>query len=257
MRQTIALIISIILGIVAVFAMQSYISRKTGEEARKFDLIQVVAASRRIAANTVLKASDVELKGIPKEYFNRKMLQKDSMDLITGQILNQDVDRGDILFDIDIKSEETRLETSQQADERLVTVSVNQITGVAGLIQPKSRVDIFWTVAERGAAGSQRTSRTITLLSNVPVYAVDDRVLNLGVGPNRRKQGYTSITVSVNALEAALLIAAQATGEVTLALRHRNDFRVVNDIPGIDAESLELKAKDANTKRKETMEKIR
>jgi len=94
---------------------------------------------------------------------------------------------------------------------RAATVRINDVSGVAGFVQPNDSVDVLIT---RNPPGD--TSRvTDVLLQNVHVLAIDQQAKNPDGSPN---VGRTA-TLEVNPLDAQKLALAQDVGSLSLVLR--------------------------------------
>lgn len=105
---------------------------------------------------------------------------------------------------------------------RAAAVRINDVSGVAGFIQPNDSVDVLIT---RQVAGGD-TSLTDVLLQNVRVIATDQDAKGANGQPTLAK----TATLEVNPLDAQKLALAQQVGQLSLVLRkpgqEQNDPRV-------------------------------
>ena len=96
---------------------------------------------------------------------------------------------------------------------RAATVRINDVSGVAGFIQPNDTVDVLITRSvANGAASSQVTD---VLLQNVRVIAIDQEAKNSDGTPKVAR----TATFEVLPLDAQKLALAQEAGNLSLALR--------------------------------------
>jgi pilus assembly protein CpaB len=106
---------------------------------------------------------------------------------------------------------------------RAVTIqATNVATGVAGLALPGNRVDVLLTVNGNGGDDPTGGGSTTTLLQNVEILAVDQRV----DAPSENKvdaKELRSVTLLVTPNQAAKLDLGQNKGTLHLALRNLND----------------------------------
>lgn len=106
---------------------------------------------------------------------------------------------------------------------RAVTIQVPNIsTGVAGFILPGNKVDVLMTVSNPGFDDPTGGGSTITLLQNVEILAVDQRI----EAPQENKMDpkeLRSVTVLVTPGDAAKLELGQNRGTLHLALRNPGD----------------------------------
>ena len=111
---------------------------------------------------------------------------------------------------------------------RAISIEVDEFRGVAGFLQPGSKVDVLST-----AANANGVSATSTILQNVKVLAVDVRVSPNDGTPEPARV----VTLEVDARQAATLTHAESRGSLKLALRNpKNDenSRPVQMVLGTD-----------------------
>jgi pilus assembly protein CpaB len=99
---------------------------------------------------------------------------------------------------------------------RAVTISVNDVKGVAGLIQPGDRVDVMLT---RNPAGNQATAQGQSndiLLQNVKVLGIDQQTDDKKDTPAIAK----AVTLEVSPEDGQKLTLAGAIGSLSLSLRN-------------------------------------
>ncbi len=106
-----------------------------------------------------------------------------------------------------------------EPENRAVTISVNEVLGVAGFVKPDDRVDVILT----REAPSGPESRT--LLQNIKVLAADQQVTN----ENEVPEIVTTVTLSADPVQAKKLVLASTIGTMALMLRSNKDDDVVDD----------------------------
>lgn len=257
MKQTVALVLSVILGFIAVLAMKNYIEQEKKTAASRFVPVKVIVAAKAIPLEAQLSSGDCRGIEIPEDSATADMIQPSEIGTYMGRPLGRALDRGAFLMKSDFKRPEAKIASAIPSGKRLIAVSVDQIAGVAGLIQPGGRVDVLYTQLEKvGAASDKRGARTVHLLSDVIVHAVDNRTnMFIGGRTDSGSKPYNSVTLLVSPLEAVIITAAQQTGKVTLALRSPDDVLATDPIPAIGAENLESTANLAERVRMLRMKK--
>ncbi len=103
---------------------------------------------------------------------------------------------------------------------RAFAISVNVTSGVSGFLQPGDRVDVYWV--------GSTTGETITklILEGVDLIAIDQQDdADFGGTVVAR-----TVTLQVSPLVVAKLVQAQATGNLTLALRGAEDVAATGEI---------------------------
>jgi pilus assembly protein CpaB len=104
---------------------------------------------------------------------------------------------------------------------KAIAIRVNDVAGVAGLVQPEDRVDVFLTTggtAGEGAASAEKPSVAV-LLQNVRVLAIDQAMERERKGERGSPK---SVTLEVNTQDAQKLVLAGMIGQLSLALRRSN-----------------------------------
>jgi pilus assembly protein CpaB len=96
---------------------------------------------------------------------------------------------------------------------RAASVRINDVSGVAGFIQPNDSVDVLITRAVQGSETA--TQVTDVLLQNVRVIAIDQQSKNADGTPKVAK----TATLEVNPIDAQKLALAQQVGDLGLVLR--------------------------------------
>jgi len=105
---------------------------------------------------------------------------------------------------------------------RAFTITTNVASGVAGFILPGNKVDVLLTLANVGSNDNTGGGSTSTLLQNVEILAVDQRV----EAPAENKVDSTnlrSVTLLVKPDQAAKLSLGQNKGTLHLTLRNPKD----------------------------------
>jgi pilus assembly protein CpaB len=98
------------------------------------------------------------------------------------------------------------------AGMRAATVRINDVSGVAGFVQPNDNVDVLITRNPPDEGGGQMTD---VLLQNVRVIAIDQQSKNADGTP---KVGRT-VTLQVAPLDAQKLALGETVGALSLVLR--------------------------------------
>jgi len=126
---------------------------------------------------------------------------------------------------------------------KAVTIRVDDVLGVAGLIKPGDRVDVLWTRSQ----GDDGKKYTEVLLQNVKVLAIDQKV-DEGKEKNGKSRGYAkAVTIEVGTLQSQKVALATSVGRLYLTLRdisqeaHESTRRVTLSDLGIRVRSKKRK----------------
>jgi len=188
------------------------------EASGKPPTVDVVVAARAIAPRTVITKDMLALKAFPKEFLSPAFLT--SMEQAVGRVATTAIAEGEILYRSRLaeKGEKTGFSTRIPPGKRAVTVAVNEISGVAGLIEPGDRVDVLVTLP-REIAGKEKSRLVI---EDVAVIAVGQSV-EVRDPSAKDVKTYASATLSVTPEQATLIAFGERNGVLKLALRSPSD----------------------------------
>lgn len=100
------------------------------------------------------------------------------------------------------------------AGYKAITIRVDDVLGVAGLIMPGDRVDVLWTRTE-GAGQDPDSDYSEILLQNVQVLAIDQQTEEKNSVPGVAR----AVTLEVDTLQTQRVALAASLGKLYLALR--------------------------------------
>jgi len=128
--------------------------------------------------------------------------------------------------------------------KRAVAIRVSAESTAGGFILPNDRVDVIQTMAQVGLKGDTENLGK-TILTNIRVLAIDQKSEEkLG---NAALVGKTA-TLELDAEQAELVAAAQATGTLVLALRSATDSGDVAAIKRVNGTSIQVHLGESNEK---------
>jgi pilus assembly protein CpaB len=110
------------------------------------------------------------------------------------------------------------LEVKIAPGKRAMAIRINDVAGIAGLIQPNSRVDVLVTMREGGGAQERQVAK---------LFMENMRVLSVGTQFERGEDGKpmpaTTATLEVTPQESERLAVASNAGSIQLVLRGYGD----------------------------------
>ncbi|MFW6456681.1 MAG: Flp pilus assembly protein CpaB [Planctomycetota bacterium] len=251
--RTAALIVAIILGIAAAIGIRSYMKSQEQEFQEEHRLVRVVETRTSIESGEVLEGDMIGYKKVPADTLIGTEVTKNELERFLGQEVQREVGRGTLLRVSHFMSREPRRATGRlSAGKRAVTVSVDNTSGVAGLIHPGDHVNIHATTVETG-----QKSSTWTVLNDVSVLATDDRLSEMGGGEyGRDARGYSNLTLSVSPLEAQLLIYLKQNADLNFTLRPRTEVGQEESVPAVNSSNVQDLSEQANERRQEELEEL-
>src|SRR5215203_3082327 len=213
-QSMIALGVAVLLGFVAVFFANSFLSGKQNQIYSK-GTTKVAVASAPLTFGTDITQDKVRFVDYPNSSIPPGAFTNAAQLIPAGQkrvALRPISINEPILADkISAIGRGASIAALLPDGMRAATVRINDVSGVAGFVQPNDSVDVLIT---RNPPGD--TSRvTDVLLQNVHVLAIDQQARNADGSPN---VGRTA-TLEVNPLDAQKLALAQEVGSLSLVLR--------------------------------------
>ena len=216
-RQTlIALGVALVLGLAAVLLANNYLSGTERRAALSGTTKVAVAAAPLVYGTDItpdkVRFVDYPNTGIPAGSFANaaQLLPQGKRRVALMPIgLNEPILAGKISGEGQGASIAALLPDGMRA----ASVAINDVSGVAGFIQPNDSVDVLITRQIPGGAGN--TQVTDVLLQSVRVIAIDQQSRNADVTPKVAK----TATLEVNPIDAQKLVLAQTVGTLSLVLR--------------------------------------
>ena len=243
MQNKASLIMGVVLGILAIVMVHFYIQGVTRPIFKGKEMVSVLVAAKNIKTREKISKGMVKVSQVPRKFKDPNALTPDDIDIIQGQKTLFLLKKGQQLTWLCLGMEKVEgLSPLIRQKERAVTISVDEVTGVGGHIQPNDHVDI---AANFTVEGERAGITTLTLLQNVTVLAVGREVGRRRVDVEEThstsamlKRGYNTVTLSLTPQEAEMIIFAQARGKITLVLRNPEDLEVIPDMPKITMSSI-------------------
>ncbi len=231
MKNKLILVLAIIIGLAAAAGIYLFLENTRKTYQVNSDFVSVVIARQRIPAKTQITAQMIEIKDIPAISLNYLAV------VDTKEVLGKTT-KSEILPGEQVLRE--RLATDRSSSDglafqippgkRAVSVAVDEVSGVAGLVRAGDRVDVLGTFDLQGAAGQEKTSATSVLIQNVDVLSIDQSASQDALSSQDSKKTSNSahtITLSVTPEQAEPLVLCSEKGTIRLALRPAADQNIV------------------------------
>lgn len=217
MRNKIILIMALVFGILTAFGTFKYLDNLKETYRASGNYAKVAVAAQTIPARTLIQEQMLKYVELPVEYITAGAVV-DTKDAV-GKLA-----RGDIYPDEQIlhsklvarDDPDAGLAGKVNTGRRAVTVAVNPVSALAGMVRPGDRVDVITTF---NTEGNPTQSLTSTIIHNVPVLAVD---ANTATG-NPRDEAPATVTLQVTPTQAQELVLATERGSIRLTLRSPDD----------------------------------
>lgn len=253
MKQKLILIIALLCGILAFLLTGAYLRHEKELIMHGADSIWVVGAAQDLPAGLVIKRADIgKLKVFRRNVGNRAVLPESAEEIIGKKLLFTIGKNEPILWsDVDVPYRaEAGLADIVTTSLRAISISVDAVSSVSGMVRPNDHVDIIgtFTIPSTNRPNEQEIV-TLTVLQDVTVLAAGRQMAMRAQNSERQaaQAGYSTITLEVTPREVELLVFAQSVkGRLSLALRNPSDVTYVKDLPPIDYQHIRDKLQELN-----------
>ena len=227
MKNTIPLIIAIVLGGLAVFAVSRMIRPPEGDKENQY--VWVVSAAKEITPKdgaikeSWLMKRRVEMRSIPS-----KAIPWTQINRVVGQPTVRTVARGDYVLYSDVSGMDIRLSGALAEGEWAVPVTFSD-PALVRFLQPGDEIAILSTSITQEIVPKTDASEKPDIVESRTTSVIFPciRILDIGKGDGIRRDegagGGGTIIVAMTPQQSATLIAAQRTMELYPALRRAND----------------------------------
>src|SRR4051794_17264238 len=214
-RQTlIALAGAIVLGLVAVFIANSYLNRAQ-RSAYNAGTTKIAVASAPLGYGTNITPDKIRFVDYPNTsippgaFTNAQQLMPAGKRRVA--LMPIAVNEPILKDKISIEGQGASISALLPDGMRAATVRINDVSGVAGFIQPNDHVDVLIT----RSSGDSNTDITDVLLQNVRTIAMGENAKDSNGKPIQAR----TATLEVNPIDAQKLALGEAAGSLSLVLR--------------------------------------
>lgn len=237
--------LALILGGVAVFLIKVYLNQQQQvlqaqarqELAREQELqASVVVANRDIPKAAVIELEMLGVQTIPKEYLQPQAVI--SPDRIEGMVALVSISKGEQVTLSKLTSSKQAgtisLAMATPVGKRAITISVDNVASLVGMIKPGDYVDVIAMLAVPVQTPEGKTAAqvmAIPLFQNALILAVGQEIGTLITPESRykkeeKKEISSLITLALTPAEANLITFAQEQGKFRLVLRSPADSQI-------------------------------
>jgi pilus assembly protein CpaB len=193
------------------------------------ETVQVVVAKADIPRGVKVMVDNLTLRSFPKDAVPPGALTE--LNEVSGRVACQSFVKDEPVLDQKLTRGLGGLAALIPPGMRAFTIqTANVTTQVAGFLLPGNKVDVLLTTNGSGPNDRSGGGVTTTLLQNVEILAVDNR---LDAPPESRVdiKNMQSVTLLVTPDQAAKLDLGQNRGTLHLSLRHPDDTSPANTRP--------------------------
>ena len=185
------------------------------------EMTRIVVASKTLPMGARITEKDVSLESFPKANVPAGSFQDLSAVIGRGAIIQMFASEPVLESKLAPREAGAGLTAAIPDGMRALTIRVNDVVGVAGFVQPGSRVDLILT----GTPPNDNERASKVVLENLQVLATGKNVQQDAEG---KPQTVPVVTLLVTPEEAAKIALATGDGPIILALRNPLDLKVVD-----------------------------
>lgn len=234
--------IAVGIGLIAALVARSYLSSQMEAiEARaKGSMVNVVVAKHDLRKGEKLSSDSVAVRPIPKEYAHSAAIDPGDFERIDGQALAYPLKSGEMVLWSLVEGRKTPTFSARvEAGRRAMTVPVDEINSISGMLEPGDLIDLIITLEEKDK------KVTFPLIQNLQVLATGQRSVDDPKSGERKL--YSTVTLDTTPEQAQSIVVAREAGKLTALLRNPLDNQAftsrrldVSSLLGSEAQSREV-----------------
>jgi len=211
--------LAVAIAAIAAYALYNYLKGQEQKVSEAVATQRVIVAAAEIPGGKTIEASQLKLADWPKASVPSGSFNANEQ--VVGRVAIQTIQTGDNVTEAKLVPKEgpiSVLTYKIPEGHRAMTVSVDQVAGVAGFLTPGNMVDVVLTTTPLGS--TQPISKIV--LQNMPILAIGQTV------ENREGKAVIvpTVTMDVTPEDAEKLAIASTQGRLQLVLRKSGDTEI-------------------------------
>jgi pilus assembly protein CpaB len=217
-KTWLVLIVAVIIGVIAAFAASSFLSGRLADiEARsQSKTVNIVVAKRDLLRGEALSSDNLAVRAIPADYAQSGAVVPEQFGSIEGETIGFDLKAGEMLMWSQMEGKKVpTFSTRIESGRRAITVAVDEINSISGLLEPGDLIDLLVTVDQQGK------KLTVPLIQGVRVMATGQR--SVDDPQSGEKRVFSTVTLNTDPRQAQTVVVAREAGRLTALLRNPQD----------------------------------
>jgi len=180
-------------------------------------MVRLVVSVEDLPKGTKLERSKVAAREVPKEWVHSNAILESQFERVENAVLNVPAAQGEPVLWAQLEDTKAPAFSSYLTQgRRALTVPVDEVSSVSGMLEPGDRIDIVCTV--------KKDDKTVifSVLQNVAVLAAGTRVTKK-TAEDGADQSFNTVTLDTLPDDATRIIAAREVGKITAILRPADD----------------------------------
>ncbi len=227
------LAIALSMGLLAALAARSYLSTQMEaiQVRAKGQQINLIVAKRDLKKGEKVSKENVAVRPVPTDYAHSIAINPNDFERLNGRVMAYPVKSGElILWGLLESKKAPSFSTNVAAGYRAITVPVDEINSISGMLEPGDKIDLMVSMDRKGK------KITFSLLQNVQVMATGQRSIDDPKSGERRQ--YSTVTLNTTPAQAQNIIVARDVGKITALLRNPQDKHTSNNNNNADVANL-------------------
>jgi len=233
-RNWILLIISIILGGLAAWAIGKYLQVKEGEiraiyDNDKVQYSKVVVATRVLNKGELIQGGAVAVRDFPTEYLPVDAVHPKDFSRVADKLLLTSLAPGKpLLYSYIPKIDGEQFSDILREGRRSVTISISDKNSTANMLVAGDHVDLYLK-RKSGDEGLYLLLKKVTVLATGRKSISERDQLKQSIYGDEN-EAYATITLDLSLRDAGRISLAQEYGDFVTLLRNRKDDLAVNEL---------------------------
>lgn len=231
-KTWLVLIVAVVIGAIAAFAASSFLSGRLADIEAKSQgkTVNIVVAKRDLLRGEALSSDNVAVRAIPADYAQSGAVVPEQFGSIEGETIGFDLKAGEMLMWSQMEGKKVpTFSTRIESGRRAITVAVDEINSISGLLEPGDLIDLLVTVDQQGK------KITVPLIQSVRVMATGQRSVDDPQSGERRV--FSTVTLNTDPRQAQTVVVAREAGRLTALLRNPQD---IAPLQGVQADLASL-----------------
>ena len=228
---TVLALVAVVAGTLAALGTHGYIDRALAEERDRLQpdvaMVGVVVARRDLQRGDPVSTETMAVRQIPSDLAPSSGISPERFESYIGSTLALSVRSGEPLLTVAIAgSDAAHFSQRLRTGFRAITIAVDEVNALSGMLQPGDRIDLMLT-ARAADARNDGHDQTIVLMQDVLILATGRQVhpdlRGDAESSKSQERQFGAITIEVDPDRAQRLIVAQRSGRITAILRNPTD----------------------------------
>lgn len=222
-KRGLLLVGSALSGLIAAFLINHHVKQKVGElEARsRVPAVSRIVAATPLKAGQVMELSHLALRDIPEDWLPSRSVREEELPEVIGRELQVDLAAGEALSWSGLRRPLEALADRIGLGRRAVTIPVDDISSVSGLLKPDDLIDVYVSFDHQGQRVTQSLVQRMRVLATGQQLDIEQPAWRVG-------RNFSTVTLDSSPEEALKLITARESGVITAMLRPQQDKEAVD-----------------------------